>query len=188
MINGGDKRHQINDLRVIVNVYSDVTGCFTIFKIKVKNVLQEDIIMVGWYYLHKNGDLIYKRELGGTVSDIRESDLAVALWPFCSDDRASAWRILVEGLASGVKEERIKELSVKWGCDEEDAHHYADRVNAKIYLDGDSWCATRSDFNNLQDSPVGFGDTPLEAMAELCKELGYTPSKMWGKEFSHLLK
>ena len=33
----------------------------------------------GWYYLHTNGDLIYKRELGGTAADIRESDFAKQL-------------------------------------------------------------------------------------------------------------
>ena len=24
----------------------------------------------GWYYMHKNGEMIYKRELGGTAADI----------------------------------------------------------------------------------------------------------------------
>jgi len=36
----------------------------------------------GYYYLHMNGDLIYKRETGDTAADIRESDFAVAMWPF----------------------------------------------------------------------------------------------------------
>jgi hypothetical protein len=37
------------------------------------------IIMIeGWYYLHTNGDLIYKRELGETAADIRESSFARA--------------------------------------------------------------------------------------------------------------
>ena len=44
----------------------------------------------GWYYLHENGDMIYKRELGGTDADIRESSFAKMLWPFDPDDRAGA--------------------------------------------------------------------------------------------------
>jgi hypothetical protein len=47
----------------------------------------------GWYYLHTNGSLIYKRELGGTAADIRESDFARAMWPLDPADRAGAWRI-----------------------------------------------------------------------------------------------
>lgn len=30
----------------------------------------------GWYYMHKNGDLIYKRDTAGMAADIRESDFA----------------------------------------------------------------------------------------------------------------
>ncbi len=37
----------------------------------------------------------------------------------------------------------------------------------RIYLDGDKWCAVRSDFINLQESLAGFGDTPSEARKEL---------------------
>jgi hypothetical protein len=44
--------------------------------------------IIGWYYLHENGSLIYKREIGGTAADIRESDLARGLWPLDPQDRA----------------------------------------------------------------------------------------------------
>lgn len=57
----------------------------------------------GWYYLHTNGDLIFKHNLPGTAADIRESDLAVMLWPIDVEDRESVWRILVEALACGAK-------------------------------------------------------------------------------------
>lgn len=141
----------------------------------------------GWYYLHENGDLIYKRELGGTVADIRDSDLARGLWPFDPSDREGAWTVLVEGLAAGAKPERIAELASKWQCDNEDAEHYAERVACRVYMDGNAWCATRGDFDNLQESPAGFGGSALEAMAALAKEIGYRPSKMWGPTFRSLL-
>lgn len=142
----------------------------------------------GWYYLHTNGDLIYKRELGETHADIRESDFARGMWPFDEADRAGAWRIVVEGLASGANQKRIMELSEKWGCDNKDAQVYADHVGVILSIDGDQWCATRKDFINMQECSVGFGNTALEAMAELAKDLGYKPSKMWGSEFKDLLK
>lgn len=144
-------------------------------------------MITGWYYLHTNGDLIYKRELGETAADIRESDCAKALWPMDPEDRAGAWRVLVEASAAGAKPERIAELAAKWGCTDEDAHIYADHVGAILERDGNAWCAHRENFINLQESPAGFGDTCLEALAELCKELGYKPSKMWGAKFTDLL-
>lgn len=142
----------------------------------------------GWYYLHTNGDLIYKRELGGTVADIRESPFAVGLWPFDHTDRECAWKILVEAGAAGARQARIKELTEKWYCDDEDALIYANFIGVKLDRDGNQQCATRQDFINLQESPAGFGDTALDAMIDLCKTLGYRPSKMWGPTFSDLLK
>ncbi len=143
--------------------------------------------IVGWYYLHENRSLIYKRELGGTAADIRESSFALAMWPYDPQDRAGAWTILVEALAAGANPQQIAELSAVWEFDDTDAPNYAKRVGALLGKDGNAWCATRRDFTNLQESPAGFGDTALEAMAVLCKELGYKPSKMWGPTFASLL-
>jgi len=141
----------------------------------------------GWYYLHVNGDLIYKRELGGTAADIRESDLAIGLWPCDRTSRLSAWTMLVESLAAGANSERVSELAAHFNADEEDAKIYADKIGVILTVDGDKVCCTRHDFVNLQVSKAGFGDTSLEAMADLCRNLGYKPSKMWGSSFASLL-
>ncbi len=142
----------------------------------------------GWYYLHTNGALLYKRELGNTAADIRESSFARGLWPLDPSDREGAWRIVIESLAAGASRERVMEIAAKWKCDDEDADTYADHVGVLLSMDGDKWCATRVDFENLQVSPAGFGDTKLEAMAELCSNIGYVPSKMWGSGFIDLLQ
>lgn len=44
----------------------------------------------------------------------------------------------------------------------------------KVFKDGLSWCATREDFVDLQNSPAGFGDTPIAAMDALLREQGMT--------------
>ena len=147
-----------------------------------------EIDMNGLYYLHMNGDLIYERDLPGMAADIRDSDLAKALWFFDPSDRASAWQILVEARAIGANKDRIDELAQKWGCDDKDAEHYADYLNVGLQLDGNSWCATPEWFVNLQESPAGFGDTCLEAFADLAKNLGYKGGKMWYYTFKTLLK
>lgn len=141
-----------------------------------------------YYYLHENGDLILKRELGETAADLRESDLVRAFWPVDPADRGTAWRILVEGLAAGARRERVLELASTWGCTDQDAQTYAERSGARLEREGDQWMATRSDFVNLQDSPAGFGMTALEAMADLCRDLGYRPQKLWGCSFEQLLR
>ena len=144
--------------------------------------------IIGWYYLHTNGSLIYKRELGDTVADLRESPFVRGIWPLDTENRENAWRICVEGLASGANPERVKELAEKWQCDDNDAEIYAGQVGVVLGTDGNQKTATRRDFKDLQESPCGFGDTNLEAMADLCKQLGFKPSKMWGSTFGDLLK
>lgn len=144
--------------------------------------------LIGWYYLHTNGELIYKRELGDTAADIRESDFARAMWPVDDDDREMAWTILVEALALDARNDRIKELAVKWNCTNDDAIHYANRVGCILGKDGNQYTATRKDFIDLHDSLAGFGDTRLDAMADLCKRLGYKGGKMWNAGFKDLLK
>lgn len=141
----------------------------------------------GYYYLHKNGELIYKV---GTdcVADIRESDLARGLWPVDPTNREDAWSVLVEGLASGANKDRVKELAEKWHCDDKDAIIYAGFIDCVLGQEGNQKTATRKDFQNLQLSPCGFGGTYLEAMSDLCKQLGYKPAKMWGNSFASLLK
>lgn len=142
----------------------------------------------GWYYLHKNGDLIYKRESGSTAADIRESNFARGLWAVDPTNRENAWSILVEALAAGANKNQIDELADKWALNDDDALIYADRVGCNINKDGDKWCATRKDFKDLQQSIAGFGDNCLEAFSSLAKALGYESRTMWGVSFEKLLK
>lgn len=145
-------------------------------------------MIAAWYYLHVNGELICKPNGNGVVADIRDSDLARGLWACEPTDRAGAWSMLVEALAAGARPARIRELAEKWSCNDKDAAIYAQVVGCVLQRDGDAWMAGRLDFENVQESPVGFGNTCLEAMAELAKKLGYVPSKMWGATFRDLLR
>jgi hypothetical protein len=142
----------------------------------------------GWYYLHTNGELIYKRDFDGTAADLRESDFVRHFWPMDTTDRSNAWDILVEASALGANLKRIAQLEAQWQCDDEDAQHYVKYLGCRLFKDGTAWCATRKDFIDLGSSPAGFGDTALEAFADLAKHLGFHAAKMWGAKFSDLLK
>ena len=82
-------------------------------------------MVTGWYYLHTNGDLIYKRmearpeeEPGGFVRKV---------WPMDPSNRLHAWRIAVEGLHLGARVERVKELMERWFLTVSDLPAYMSR-------------------------------------------------------------
>lgn len=142
----------------------------------------------GWYYLHTNGELIYKPSPDACM-DIRDSDFARAMWSVGTANRLTGWCILVEALCLGAKKDRIIELAEKWKCNDEDAKNFASFGGFVFEKDGNQWCAHKKDFKNLQESPCGFGDTCLEASANLCKSLGFIGGKMnWHANFLDLVK
>lgn len=145
-------------------------------------------VLVGWYYLHQNGNLIYMRELGETAADIRESDFAVCMWPLIPSDRAGAWDIAIEALALGANPDRIAELAKQWQLNDEDADEYAKRAGIVIERDGNMWCAVGPGFVNLQESHAGFGETKLAAMASLAKSMSIPSGKMWRVTFRDMLR
>lgn len=125
--------------------------------------------MRGWYYLHQNSDLIFRK-----FRPEEDSSFVQRVWPLNTEDRATAWIILIEALALGARRERVDELATLWGCDDRDAQllvehaRYPDGTPVfRLYKDGDAWCATFHDFIDLQSSQAGFGDTCLEALADL---------------------
>lgn len=139
----------------------------------------------GWYYLHVNKELIYKNN-PDAITDIRDSDLCHSAWAW-DGQRPTAWQILTEALSLGAKKERIHELAEKWGCTDVDAGNYAKYLGIELGMDGNAHYARCADFKNLQESPIGFGNSYLEAMSELAKELGYKGGKMWNATFKDLV-
>lgn len=137
----------------------------------------------GYYYLHTNGSLIYKPYDEGRVADFRESDLVRTFWPFDPNDREQAWTICVEALASDALKARVFELAELWQINDADAPNYADRLGLVLGMDGDQCTANTAAFDSLATDPMGFGNSYLEAMADLCRQMGYKPSKMWGNSF-----
>lgn len=144
----------------------------------------------GYYYLHTNGELIYKRYLDNEqVADFRESDFVIMFWPISTDSRLDAWTVLVCASVLGAKAEKIKELAEKWNCNNKDAFNFAEHAGFKLQMDGNAYQATRHDFINPMESPEGYGDIALDAIVELVKVLGYKADKLgWGKTLLDLFK
>ncbi len=128
--------------------------------------------ILGYYYLHTNGDLIFKPPMPDILADFRESDLVRRWWRVDEGDRAKAWIICIEALAAGARYGRVMELAVKWGINDGDAPHFFEATGGTLgaFRDGDQWCAHFGDFINIQESQVGFGPTILEALAALATQ------------------
>lgn len=143
-----------------------------------------------YYYLHVNGELIHKNPIAYDESDFRDSDMVVHYWRLDNTDRESAWTFLVEALTKKATNPiRVKELAEKWHCDDTDALVYAERIGLKLFKDGNQWCATESNFVDLQESPAGFGDTALEAMGALGREIDFKTTKLyWHDSFPNFIK
>ena len=145
--------------------------------------------IAGYYYLHTNCDLIFKRYLdGGQVADFRESSFVRHFWSLDPQDRETAWQIVVESSAIGADPKRVAELAALWKCDDNDAPNYAAAIGLDLYMDGNAWCASRPNKINLQECPHGFGATALEAMTDLAKRLGMRAQKTWGPTFAGLVQ
>ena len=70
---------------------------------------------MGFYYLHINGNLIWKK-----IEPENDSPFVKKIWPCEVTDRKDAWTIILEGLALGARIDRIKELCNKWKCNQND--------------------------------------------------------------------
>lgn len=82
----------------------------------------EDIIQ-GYFYLHENMDLIYKRGADSIV-DIQKSDFCLRAWAF-DWQRKTAWRILIESHCLWALTSRVEKLAEDWWLDNDDALVYA---------------------------------------------------------------
>lgn len=119
----------------------------------------------GYYYLHTNGDLIWKSYRPD------HSDFVRRVWPCYVSDRGYGWVILIEALALGARRTRIDELAHKWGMDNDDAQEFCKRAGLRVFRDGSGeWCAVDSSFVNLQESRAGFGPTALYALADYARQ------------------
>lgn len=78
---------------------------------------------IGWYYLHENGELIYRR----TYPEIEVGGFVKHVWPIDRTDRKHAWTLLLEAAHYDARTDRIIELAEKWGCDLADLGEYLTR-------------------------------------------------------------
>lgn len=140
----------------------------------------------GYYALDTKKKLSYHPGNDSIIA-IREDGDFIASWAW-DGSRSSAWEVLIEAKSLGADKERIDELAAKWKCDNQDAFNYALFLDVKLGMDGNAYTATRNDFTNLQESPCGFGDSYLDAMAQLATQLGYNGGKMWNNHLKDLTK
>lgn len=115
--------------------------------------------MNGFYYLHTNGDLIWKR-----FRPEDDSDFVKKIWECDISDRGSGWKIILESLALGARFYRVKELAAKWKCDVKDLVEYMvrnlnptdyEKEGICLYLEKIVQCNPEKWFDWLELTPKG---------------------------------
>ena len=101
----------------------------------------------GWYYLHTNGSLIFKR-----FEPESDSTFVKRVWSVDITDRLSAWTILIESLALGADKARVKELAQKWRCDVKDLVQFMCRANQPTRIQSDGLGIFLSDILDLDSN------------------------------------
>ncbi len=138
-----------------------------------------------YFSLNKDGSIASNDS--SAVIDLRDDKDVLMIWPREDSGREWAWRFLIEAMTCGADKNKIIQIAEKWKCDDADAEIYAERIGVVLTIDELLKMAATKSFTNIQDSPCGFGETYLEAMANLCAALGYKPQKMWGATFADLV-
>lgn len=123
--------------------------------------------IIGFYYAHTNGELIFKHEkpemeLGGFVKRV---------WPFDPEDRSGAYCILIEASVIGAKQERIAQLLERWQITDDDCITVAGPMHGMLIIQNgprgscSKWAAKWVD----DDITVGYGATAFESMVCLVR-------------------
>ena len=75
----------------------------------------------GFYYLHENGNLIFKPAIVANDPSYFDSPFVKKVWHVDSTNRLNAWKIVLEGFFYGANVDRLKELANKWALTFEDS-------------------------------------------------------------------
>jgi len=70
--------------------------------------------MDGYYYLHTEGNLIFKPAIIADDPHYFDSPFVKKVWCLDKTDRLCAWKIVLEALSMGCSISRARELAGKW--------------------------------------------------------------------------
>jgi hypothetical protein len=122
--------------------------------------------LIGYFYLHENKDIIFKREkpemeIGGFVKRV---------WPFDPEDRAGAYCILIEAAVMDVKPERLETLLEKWQITDDDCLIAAGYYSMLLFQNAprglwNKWAVRWAE----HDTPIGYGPTAFLSMVDLVR-------------------
>lgn len=139
---------------------------------------------MGWYYLHVNGELIYKpySSVYDPRIDFEESSFVLCYWLINLSDREDAYNLLVRAKMLGAKKDRIEELVSKWNIDDDDTKVYCEKYGIKWARSGEQFIASAGPPIG-DDGPVrGVGITLFKAVCDFYAKAVNLPEedfKIW---------
>ena len=94
-----------------------------------------EMAKTGYYYLHTNGNLIYKSSfVVESDPEYFSSPFVKKYWKIKFSDRKDAWTLIIEALALGANINKIKELADKWHLDFNDSVEFVSRIKPNPLL------------------------------------------------------
>lgn len=160
-----------------------------------------------WFYMLDDGRLgFHDRLIVEGTGDLRYESHVAYIWHCDWHQPWTIWDMLIEATVAGAKTDTLYEVwkhcnldDLPEGADAE-TYYTAEQYAKKrgIYLQqsphtDDNWMADGmggddEEEHEAPESPVGIGETKLEAMSSLCKALGFEPTKTRRVTFAGLMK
>lgn len=135
---------------------------------------------MGYYYLHTNGELIYKpygREYN-PIQDFEESPFVVAYWLINTNNRADAYNMLIRANMLEANHERIDELLTKWNMTNEDTKNYCKAFGIRWGQKGELFTASAEKPETKEESAiVGEASTLFYALCDFYEQMVRLPEK-----------
>lgn len=116
-----------------------------------------------FYYLDPNGRLVFKsKDYDRNFLD--EAVHVIAYWILDLNDRAAAYRMLLQALTLGADKEEIYEHAAEFNMNNQDVERYLVRYKMMSERAGNVWQVKMID----QLHPIGTGNTKFQALADWC--------------------
>lgn len=128
--------------------------------------------ILGYYYLHVNGNLIWKRYIDDKQEEeIYNSDLVKKFWTIRENERESLWAVAIEAYCWGneVTAPQVEEFSIKHNLSNLDGEFFAERAGMYVAQSSDS-VYTVGFIGDIGATPqIGTGKNALKAFIDLAR-------------------